>query len=580
MGRLRVPRTSQPQGAGSSRIDWSHPLTRGLVSAWSGAGNGLLITRAGVFKKQPDAPVASKITRYGESTGALATSLTQITLPAGSFVSTISGTRFALMRVNSATSQCISASSATSGNLAFRVNNGDLQTVSVGVAVQLNVAAAVTNGELCAVAASVDQASLTHKIYKNGVLLGSNSSGGISTAAGTPQILANGASTQQGDHGIALHLAYDRALSDAEIKSLSDNPWQIFAPIARNIWVPTAAAGGAYTLTADTANIAIAGAATTLTYVGNKTLTADAGTVPIAGAAANLAFNRVLTADTANTPIAGAVANLAFNRSLAANAGAVPIAGAAIGLAFNRTLTADTANVPISGAAATLTYTAIGGPTYTLPADLGAVAITGNATGLAFNRTLTADTTNLPIAGTATGLARGYTLAASAGAVPISASDAALIATRKMLADAYAAVIAGADATLTYSPLSLPTIGRPTSDTSNTGWTPSTGVDLYAMVDEVTPSAVDYISASSVGAICKMALNATAYPGTASQNLKYRASSSTGNSVIVRLKEGATTIRTETQALTAVDTEYTLTLTSGEIAAITSGSLSVELESA
>ena len=100
------------------------------------------------------------------------------------------------------------------------------------------------------------------------------------------------------------------------------------------------------------------------------------------------------------------------------------------------------------------------------------------------------------------------------------------------------------------------------------------------MVDEVVPDALDYIYASSVGAICEMALNATAYPGTASQQLKYRASSSTGNSVIVRLKEGATTIRTETQVLSASDTEYTITLTSGEIAAITSGSLSVELESA
>jgi hypothetical protein len=164
--------------------------------------------------------------------------------------------------------------------------------------------------------------------------------------------------------------------------------------------------------------------------------------------------------------------------------------------------------------------------------------------------------------------------------VGLSASDAALIAVRKMVADAYALAIAGADATLTYTPLTLPTIGRPTSDTSNTGWTASTGSDLYAMLDEVTPSDTDYISSNAIGQVCKMALNATDYPGTASQVLKYRASSSTGNSVIVRLKEGATTIRAETQALTATDTEYSITLTSGEIAAITSGSLSVELESA
>ena len=100
------------------------------------------------------------------------------------------------------------------------------------------------------------------------------------------------------------------------------------------------------------------------------------------------------------------------------------------------------------------------------------------------------------------------------------------------------------------------------------------------MVDEVVPDALDYISASSVGAVCNMALNTTAYPGTASQQLKFQASSSLGNSVIVRLKEGTTTIRSHIQLLTPIDTEYTITLTSGEIAAITSGSLSVELESA
>lgn len=134
--------------------------------------------------------------------------------------------------------------------------------------------------------------------------------------------------------------------------------------------------------------------------------------------------------------------------------------------------------------------------------------------------------------------------------------------------------------TAIVSGVAYPTVGRPISDTSNTGWLPSTGVDLYPMVDEVVPDALDYIYATSVGAVCELALNPTAYPGTASQEQKFRASSSTGNSLIVRIKNGATTIRSHIQALTPVDTEYTITLTSGEIAAITSGSLSVELESA
>jgi len=125
------------------------------------------------------------------------------------------------------------------------------------------------------------------------------------------------------------------------------------------------------------------------------------------------------------------------------------------------------------------------------------------------------------------------------------------------------------------------TVGRPVSDSSNSGWTPSTGSDLYAMLDEVTPDALDYIVTTATGSICELALNATTYPGTSSQKLSYRASSSTGNSVIVRLKNtGGATVRNETQVLTSTDTLYEITLTAPEIAAITSGAMSVELESA
>jgi hypothetical protein len=100
------------------------------------------------------------------------------------------------------------------------------------------------------------------------------------------------------------------------------------------------------------------------------------------------------------------------------------------------------------------------------------------------------------------------------------------------------------------------------------------------MLDEVVPDDSDYISTTSVGAVCNLSLNPTTYPGTEYQKLKYRASSSTGNSLIVRLVNGTTTIRSQTQALTPIDSEYTIALTPGEIAAVTSGYFSVELESA
>jgi hypothetical protein len=100
------------------------------------------------------------------------------------------------------------------------------------------------------------------------------------------------------------------------------------------------------------------------------------------------------------------------------------------------------------------------------------------------------------------------------------------------------------------------------------------------MLDEVTASDSDYISATTVGATCEMALSPTSYPGSATQVLKYRGSSTTGNGVIISLKNTAgAVVRSETQMFTPTYTEYTITLTSGEIAAITSGALSVTLES-
>ena len=328
--------------------------------------------------------------------------------------------------------------------------------------------------------------------------------------------LARAGTSLHADATVGMYAVLSGFGSDDDLVKLSSNPWSLFRAANSPIFVPVSG-GDTYTLNAEAGSFAIAGADATLTY-------------------------------TSSGP----------TYTVTADAGALAITGNAATLAFNRALTADTANVPITGNAASLVFTPVGGPTYTLPADSAAVAVSGASTSLV----------------------RGYNLAASAGAVSISASDAALIATRKLIADAYAAVIAGADATLTYTPITYPTIGRPASDTSNIGWTASTGTDLFAMVDEVTPDALDYIVTTATGSICELALDTTAYPGTASQALKYRASSSTGNSLIVRLKNGATTIRTETQALTASDTEYTITLTSGEIAAITSGSLSVELESA
>jgi hypothetical protein len=124
------------------------------------------------------------------------------------------------------------------------------------------------------------------------------------------------------------------------------------------------------------------------------------------------------------------------------------------------------------------------------------------------------------------------------------------------------------------------TIARPNGDQSNVGWSASAGGALWPMLDEVTPDPSDYIYAETLGAVCKMGMSTTVFPGGAGQTLKYRASSSTGNSVTVELLDGLTTIRSVTQVLTPIDSEYSVVLSAAEIAAITSGTLSIQLTAA
>lgn len=120
-------------------------------------------------------------------------------------------------------------------------------------------------------------------------------------------------------------------------------------------------------------------------------------------------------------------------------------------------------------------------------------------------------------------------------------------------------------------------IARPSSDVAAGTWLPSSGGVLWDMLDEVTPNSSDYIYTTTLSSTAILGLSPTTFPGGTRQKLRFRGSSSSGNSVTVALKDGATTIKSVTQPLTAVDREYSILLSSSEIAAITSGTLTLQL---
>lgn len=124
--------------------------------------------------------------------------------------------------------------------------------------------------------------------------------------------------------------------------------------------------------------------------------------------------------------------------------------------------------------------------------------------------------------------------------------------------------------------VTLPTLVRPSSDTAAGAWVSSTGGTLASCIGEPTYSDAEYISVD-LASTCELVLTESAYPGGASQTLSYRASSVSGSTLTVTLKQGSTTIMTRIHALTSTVTDYVDTLTSGEIASIVAGPISVTL---
>ena len=96
-----------------------------------------------------------------------------------------------------------------------------------------------------------------------------------------------------------LGLFWNRALSAAEVKIISNNPWQIFAPAQRNFWLPSATAG-AYTITALAGTYAVLGQNASL--LRSKLITPLAGAYLLSGQPASLSKGLVLL------PAAGAYA--------------------------------------------------------------------------------------------------------------------------------------------------------------------------------------------------------------------------------------------------------------------------------
>ena len=174
-------------------------------------------------------------------------------------------------------------------------------------------------------------------------------------------------------NGFSIFLAWNRALTAQEHAMIGANPWQIFQPLPSTLFAP-AAAGGAYTLTA------------------------DAGSYSLSGQDAALVKSRIVVADAGSYALAGQDAALLKSKLVTGDAGSYALAGQDATLVRNRVVTADPGAYTIAGQDATLTYTPVGS-TYTLTCDAGSYALAGQDAALIRGRVVTADAGAYSISG-------------------------------------------------------------------------------------------------------------------------------------------------------------------------------------
>lgn len=433
---LRAPWTSQPQSP--VRIDWSNPLTRGLSYVFDGKspsinavnGQSLTTTVTGTVS-----PVAGK---FGKG----------IYTPNGSWIDIAVGKDWQGPITIIAIAN-IKGLDANFGGLFAKITTGTTSQLAVGRAGSTSTFYISVND---AASATISGSSIT-ALTNNPSVLGFSWAGGTGVDyfeggvskgtftslsaqnSGTGALRLGGSRDASGSYDSDVEwygfFKYDRALSAQEVAAISANPWQIFQPLSRTIWVPNAGGGGpTYTLTADSASYTLTGQTT------------------------GLAFNRVLTADTQSFALTGQTTGLAFNRTLAADSGSFALTGQDAGLAFNRVLSAENGSYALDGQDVTLTYTPISGATYTLTAASGSFALTGQDTGLAFNRVLTADTQSYSLSGQTAGLAFNRVLTADTVSYALTGQDASLTYTGNtytLNAESGTFFVDGQDANLVYS---------------------------------------------------------------------------------------------------------------------------------
>lgn len=253
MAALILPSSSPPRGP--APVNWANPITRGLVIAYFASSNfdhaGTRVpnntdktnnqqsaNQYGAAMRFTGSQAVNTLTIDHKVTHNLsgATAMTVVTVTTAP-----SGAERPICGVWGSTKRWYMAIDS-SGYPIFAVNGGAANRVYTS-----NVVTA--HSARTSLAAVWDGSSDTCKLYKAGAEISGGKSGTAQTAIGSHTMGPSIGSQSTG--GTAKHsgtieyvLVFNRALSDAEIRSISENPYQVLRPANDRLWLDVVAGGG------------------------------------------------------------------------------------------------------------------------------------------------------------------------------------------------------------------------------------------------------------------------------------------------------------------------------------------------
>ncbi|MBN9430723.1 MAG: hypothetical protein J0H09_29880 [Burkholderiales bacterium] len=335
MAHIILPHRWRQQPQGPAAIDPAHPLARGLTCAY--VLNNRLPADASPRRRHSVSTTAS-VGNGPAGRGLLFSGMQTLWLADGAIPSGLAGpkSQVAFVRFGGGDARTISMSAAgETAAIQWRLHGGDHQLVFSQVDVAASVAGAPTAGKDIVTSFSWAMGATLGgggAVYNEGRLQGAftqTTLGAGSTA--NPMVGARASDGNQGFNGLIYEfLAYDRLLSAGEHQALAENPWQIFRPVRRRIWVSGGSAGQTYN--ESLTEVGSAADAPTSTLVASATLSEAANATDAPGST-QIATGGISESASASDAVSGAlVAGAALTEAATASdaPGSTIVAGAGV----------------------------------------------------------------------------------------------------------------------------------------------------------------------------------------------------------------------------------------------------------